>query len=140
MSPIDNDVLLHAAVESAIAASHIIMDALDSPRVADFKGKTDLVTETDHRSEKTIKSILKSSFPEHSFLAEESGEEATSSDYLWIIDPLDGTTNFVHGYPSFAVSIGLYHQNYIRCRVSTHIKHLSQRLLNHIKMFQNMVC
>jgi len=111
MSPIDNDDLLQAAVESAIAASHIIMDALDSPQVADFKGKTDLVTETDHRSEKKIKSILKSSFPEHSFLAEESGEEATSSDYLWIIDPLDGTTNFVHGYPSFGVSIGLYHQN-----------------------------
>ena len=59
MSPIDNDILLQAAVESAIAASHIIMDALDSPRVADFKGKTDLVTETDHRSEKKIKSILK---------------------------------------------------------------------------------
>ena len=58
MSPIDNDVLLPAAVESAIAASHIIMDALDSPRVAFFKGKTDLVTETDHRSDKKIKSIL----------------------------------------------------------------------------------
>ena len=98
------------AVESAIAASHIIMESLDTPRFASLKGKTDLVTETDYRSENTIKRIIKSFFPEHSFLAEESGEDVKSSDYLWIIDPLDGTTNFVHGYPSFAVSIALYYQ------------------------------
>ena len=44
-------------------------------------------------------------------MAEESGKELTQSDYLWIIDPLDGTTNFVHGYPSYGISIGLYHKS-----------------------------
>ena len=111
MSPINNDDYLSVAVEAAFAASHIIMDALDKPRVADHKGKTDLVTKTDHVSENTIKSIIRSSFPDHSFLAEESGQDSSKSDYLWIIDPLDGTTNFVHGYPSFGVSIGLFHRN-----------------------------
>ena len=111
MSPTKNDDYLAVAVEAAIAASHIIMEALEKPRVAHHKGKTNLVTETDHLSEKTIKSIIRASFPDHGFLAEESGQDLSKSDYLWIIDPLDGTTNFVHGYPSFAVSIALYYKN-----------------------------
>ena len=110
MSHTKNDDFLNVAVEAAIAASHIIMEALGKPRVAQFKGKTDLVTETDHQSEKIIKAIISSSFPDHSFLAEESGKDISDSDYLWLIDPLDGTTNFVHGYPSFAVSIGLFYK------------------------------
>ena len=124
MSLISNNDLLQVAVESAIASSHIIMEALDTPRVASLKGKTDLVTETDHESENIIKSIIKSFFPEHSFLAEESGEDGTSSDYTWIIDPLDGTTNFVHGYPSFAVSVALYHQNIPHIGVVLEMPHI----------------
>ena len=111
MSPIKNDDLLNVAVEAGLAASNIIMEALDKPRIADHKGKTDLVTVTDHLSENTIKSIIRSSFPDHNFLAEESGQDSTGSEYIWIVDPLDGTTNFVHGYPSFAVSIGLFYKN-----------------------------
>jgi myo-inositol-1(or 4)-monophosphatase len=106
-----SDEFLNVAVEAAIAASHIIMEALGKPRVAQFKGKTDLVTETDLLSEKVIKSIIRASFPDHDILAEESKKESSQSDFLWIIDPLDGTSNFVHGYPSFAVSIGLFFQN-----------------------------
>jgi len=98
-------------VEAAIAASHIIMEALEKPRVANHKGKTDLVTETDLHSENIIKSIIRASYPDHDLLAEESEKESSQSDFLWIIDPLDGTTNFVHGYPCFAVSIGLLFQN-----------------------------
>ena len=111
MSPTKNDDYLVVAVEAAIAASHIIMEALEKPRVANHKGKTDLVTETDLHSEKIIKSIIRASYPDHDLLAEESEKESFQSDFLWIIDPLDGTTNFVHGYPSFAVSIGLFFQN-----------------------------
>jgi myo-inositol-1(or 4)-monophosphatase len=111
MSPTKNDDYLTVAVEAAIAASHIIMEALEKPRVANHKGKTDLVTETDLHSEKIIKSIIRASYPDHDLLAEESEKESSESDFLWIIDPLDGTTNFVHGYPSFAVSIGLLFQN-----------------------------
>ena len=111
MSPIKNDDLLNVAVEAGLAASNIIMEALGEPRIADYKGKTDLVTVTDYQSENTIKSIISSYFADHNFLAEESGKDSTGSKYLWIIDPLDGTTNFVHGYPSFAVSIGLFYKN-----------------------------
>jgi len=111
MSPTKNDNYLAVAVEAAIAASHIIIEALEKPRVANHKGKTDLVTETDLYSENIIKSIIRASYPDHDLLAEESEKESSESDFLWIIDPLDGTTNFVHGYPSFAVSIGLFFQN-----------------------------
>lgn len=103
--------LFNVAVEAALAASDLIMEALDKPPKTSYKRKYDLVTEADQKSEKVIKRIIKSSFPEHNILAEESGAENLNSDYTWIIDPLDGTTNFVHGYPSFAVSIGVYHKN-----------------------------
>jgi len=106
-----NDDYLNIAVEAALAASPVIMGALDAPRIANQKGKTDLVTAADLKSERIIQSIILSHCPSHQILAEESGQTNHVSDYLWIIDPLDGTTNFVHGYPSFAVSIGLFHQN-----------------------------
>ena len=111
MPQINNDEILNVAVEASLAASNSIMEAVSLPRVSNFKGKTDLVTKTDIESERIIKSIIRSSFKDHSILAEETDNELTDSDYLWIIDPLDGTTNFVHGYPSFAVSIGVYWKN-----------------------------
>ena len=107
MSPIKNDDLLNVAVEAGLAASNIIMEALGEPRIPDYKGKTDLVTVTDHQSENIIKSIICSNFDDHNFLAEESGKNSKGSEYLWITDPLDGTTNFVHGLPIFAISIAL---------------------------------
>ena len=110
MSHLNSEDLLDVAVEASLAASHIIMESLGDSRVANFKGKTNLVTETDVKSENTIKAILKEAYPEHGILAEESMKENSESDYLWIIDPLDGTTNFVHGYPSFAISIGLFYK------------------------------
>ena len=111
MSPIKNDDLLNVAVEAALAASNLVMEASDRPRVTSHKGITNLVTETDLNSEKTIKAIIRSFYDDHTILAEETGQDTNISDYLWIIDPLDGTTNFVHGYPSFAVSIGLFYKN-----------------------------
>ena len=110
MYPISNDNLLNVGIEACLAASNVVMDAANLPRVSSKKGKTDLVTETDLLSEKVIKSTIRSEFDDHSIMAEESGKELTQSDYLWIIDPLDGTTNFVHGYPSYGISIGLYHK------------------------------
>jgi len=111
MSQINNDEILNVAIEGCLAASNTIMEAGSLPRVSRFKGKTNLVTKTDIESERIIKTIIRSSFKDHSILAEETDNELTDSDYLWIIDPLDGTTNFVHGYPSFAVSIGVYWKN-----------------------------
>ena len=110
MSHIKKDDLLNVAVEAALAASNIIMEAGGKPRIAGHKGVADLVTDTDIKSEETIKAIIRSFYSGHTILAEETGQDSNISDYLWIIDPLDGTTNFVHGYPSYAVSIGLFYK------------------------------
>src|SRR6185369_10609451 len=75
------------------------------------KGVIDLVTEFDKRSEEVIISSIQQNFPEHSILAEESGHNNTISEYQWVIDPLDGTTNFAHGIPVFSVSIALLKNN-----------------------------
>lgn len=73
----------------------------------EFKGEIDLVTEVDRACEKLIVENIQSHFPDHDILAEEGGGKRVKSDYKWIIDPLDGTTNFTHGYPLFCVSIAL---------------------------------
>jgi myo-inositol-1(or 4)-monophosphatase len=78
-------------------------------REKDFPG--DLVTEADQQSEKVILHFLSEHFPDHQILAEESGLSAKKSEFIWAIDPLDGTTNYAHQYPMFAVSIGLMHHN-----------------------------
>ena len=99
--------LLAVAELAARDAGQIILAALNQPRRPDYKGQTDLVTKTDRECEDLIIKHINSEFPGHSILAEESGAQDTKSDYQWVIDPLDGTTNFVHGYPAFAVSIGV---------------------------------
>ena len=101
----------NVVVCAAKSAAELILSALDKPRVPDYKSKTDLVTKTDKESEQLICDIIHEEFPEHGILAEETGSSFSNTDYQWIIDPLDGTTNFVHGYPSFAVSIGVFHKN-----------------------------
>ncbi len=74
----------------------------------DYKLNTsDLVTEYDKKTEKVIIDFIKNEFPGHSILAEESGENLKDSEYQWVIDPIDGTTNFAHGVPIFSVSIGV---------------------------------
>ena len=74
-----------------------------------YKGTIDLVTETDLRSEEVIVSLLNREFPEHGILAEERSELKSDSTYRWILDPLDGTTNYAHGYPFFCVSLAFEH-------------------------------
>ncbi|HWP84530.1 MAG TPA: inositol monophosphatase family protein [Terriglobia bacterium] len=73
----------------------------------EYKGEVDLVTEADRASEAFIVGELRKRFPDHAIVAEEGGGQAGSSEYRWYIDPLDGTTNFAHGFPIFAVSMGL---------------------------------
>jgi myo-inositol-1(or 4)-monophosphatase len=76
------------------------------------KQQSDYVTEVDRAAEAAILEVLREAYPSHGILAEESGLAGTSADseYQWIIDPLDGTTNFIHGVPQYAVSIGLAHK------------------------------
>eukprot|EP00195_Chlamydomonas_chlamydogama_P007859 CAMPEP_0202892436 /NCGR_PEP_ID=MMETSP1392-20130828/2159_1 /ASSEMBLY_ACC=CAM_ASM_000868 /TAXON_ID=225041 /ORGANISM="Chlamydomonas chlamydogama, Strain SAG 11-48b" /LENGTH=300 /DNA_ID=CAMNT_0049576379 /DNA_START=92 /DNA_END=994 /DNA_ORIENTATION=- len=100
--------LLAVAKKAAEAGAEVVMGALDKPRNIQFKGATDLVTETDKASEEAVLNVLRSSFPSHAVLGEEGGVSGdTSSEYLWCVDPLDGTTNFTHNYPAFAVSVGV---------------------------------
>lgn len=77
------------------------------------KGAIDLVTEADTESEAQIISTIRADFPDHEILAEESGLNGGISDYRWIIDPLDGTTNFAHQLPIFAISIAFAIKNEI---------------------------
>ena len=84
----------------------MILESTNDIKV-DYKGTTDLVTNIDREVENLIIEKINSHFPDHTILAEESGLNQKTPEYLWVIDPLDGTTNFVHGYTSFGVSIGL---------------------------------
>lgn len=98
---------LDAAMETAQEAGKILRAEFERPPLIAYKGDVDLVTQADKRSEEEIVKRLTHYFPNHSIAAEEgSGHEGTS-EFRWHVDPLDGTTNFAHGYPCFAVSIAL---------------------------------
>ena len=93
-------------------AGAVLKEGYGNVRHIRQKGIIDLVTEFDVRSEEIIISSIRKEFPEHAILAEESGLSAATSDYQWVIDPLDGTTNFAHGIPIFGVTIALLKNNY----------------------------
>jgi myo-inositol-1(or 4)-monophosphatase len=95
-----------AAVEAARAAGEVLRGAFGEEQAVRHKGEVDIVTETDEKAEAVIKEILLGSFPSYGMLAEEGGELA-GKDARWIVDPLDGTTNYAHGLPIFCVSIAL---------------------------------
>ncbi|MBP6535734.1 MAG: inositol monophosphatase [Xylophilus sp.] len=103
--------MINVAIKAARAAGSIINRAaldVESVRISQ-KQVNDFVTEVDHAAEKVIIETLLTAYPGHGILAEESGstQGAQDSDYVWIIDPLDGTTNFIHGFPVYCVSIAL---------------------------------
>lgn len=98
---------LHVAEQTAREAGALLREGYTQAKHIAFKGSVDLVTEYDHRSERLILSRLRAAFPEHAIRAEESGRSGRPADYEWLVDPVDGTTNFAHGFPVFAVSIAL---------------------------------
>jgi myo-inositol-1(or 4)-monophosphatase len=95
-----------AASAARIGGTELIA-RLSQHREIAFKGGTDLVTDADRASEARIVAFLKAAHPDHAILAEEGGGSSGSAPYRWIIDPLDGTTNYAHGVPHFCVSIGV---------------------------------
>ncbi|PSS02621.1 Phosphatase [Actinidia chinensis var. chinensis] len=106
--PIPSIQLLQVVEIAAKTGAEVVMDAVNKPRSITYKGLTDLVTHTDKMSEAAILEVIRKNFTDHLILGEEGGLIGnSSSDYLWCIDPLDGTTNFAHCYPSFAVSVGV---------------------------------
>jgi myo-inositol-1(or 4)-monophosphatase len=92
-------------------AGAVLMGGFGKVRHIQQKGAIDLVTEFDKLSEEVILSFIQEEFPDHAILSEESGHNNTISEYQWVIDPLDGTTNFAHGIPIFSVSIALLRNN-----------------------------
>jgi len=104
--------ILNIAIRAARAAGTVItrsVDRIDQLNVSN-KAQNDFVSEVDIRAENAIIETIHKSYPNHAILAEESGEHTGKEEYLWIIDPLDGTTNFLHGFPQFAVSIAVKHK------------------------------
>ncbi|MDX1810322.1 MAG: inositol monophosphatase family protein [Gammaproteobacteria bacterium] len=100
--------MVNIAVRAARNAGNIIIrsaNQIDTLKIAE-KSQNDYVSEVDHKAEQEIIKVINKAYPAHSILAEESGASG-KGDYQWIIDPLDGTTNFLHGFPQFAVSIAL---------------------------------
>src|SRR5882724_3550344 len=98
---------LEVAVEAALEAGGILTTEFARPPDISYKGEVDIVTQADRRSEQAIVARLRTRFPQHAIVAEEGGGSERDSPFRWHVDPLDGTTNFAHGYPCFAVSIGL---------------------------------
>src|SRR5262245_35209383 len=102
--------MLDLAIRAAREAGAILKEYAARGFQIRNKGRIDLVTEADLASERHIKELIASHYPAHRILAEESGGSSKSdsnSEYCWVIDPLDGTTNFSHGFPCYAVSIGV---------------------------------
>ena len=102
------DILLNTAIDAGKQAGATLLDYARSGFRVEHKNPINLVTDADHAAEQCIINHLRAQFPTHGFLAEEQGRvDRSPSPYLWIIDPLDGTTNFAHSYPAYCVSIGL---------------------------------
>lgn len=95
------------ARDTALKAGGMLKDELYGARQIGYKGDINLVTEMDKRSERAIVDALHAAFPGHGIVAEEETTIRSESAYTWVIDPLDGTTNYAHGYPCFSVSIAL---------------------------------
>ncbi|HET8691429.1 MAG TPA: inositol monophosphatase family protein [Steroidobacteraceae bacterium] len=103
--------LLNIAVGAARRAGEVIVRSLDrvGALVVSEKGRNDFVSEVDRAAEQAVIAAIRKAYPSHGFLAEESGATA-GDEYTWVIDPLDGTTNFLHGFPQFAVAVACRHR------------------------------
>lgn len=107
--------MLNMALRAARAAGEIIAQSAERIDLVDVeaKGYNDYVTKVDRAAERAILDVLQKTYPDHGFLGEETGRregKGEGANWLWIIDPLDGTTNFIHGVPQFAVSIAVQHK------------------------------
>ncbi len=105
--------MIYTAKKAALEAGKIVMKhfrKLPSNAIRS-KRKNDFLSFVDEQSEQTILSVIHDKFPSHAFLAEETGASQNNNDYLWIIDPLDGTTNYINGLPVFAISIALLYKD-----------------------------
>jgi myo-inositol-1(or 4)-monophosphatase len=98
---------LEVAMAAAEAAGEVLRNGFGQHQEVRFKGEVDLVTKADENAEQAIKQVLQEKFPNYGMLAEEGGEFKGEGGVRWIVDPLDGTTNFAHGLPLFCTSVAL---------------------------------
>lgn len=103
--------MLDIAIRAAREAGELLRAGMGRRIEITHKGPVDLVTEIDLASEQLIRGLISTHYPRHAVLGEEEGEVAGSAEYRWIIDPLDGTTNYAHGYPAFCVSIAVEYRD-----------------------------
>lgn len=106
----ENRELLAFVEELAREGGAILRKSYGMRQTIHFKGEINLVTDVDRESEKHILGRIRERFPDHGLLSEESPEHRSPSPYRWIVDPLDGTTNYAHGYPCFCVSVAVEHE------------------------------
>jgi len=99
--------MLQTAIEAARQAGQVIADRYPAGRDVTVKGYRDIVTDTDTAAEAIILDVIRARFPDHTIISEEAGGGEIGSGYTWLVDPLDGTTNYAHRVPVFAVSIGV---------------------------------
>ncbi|HEX2197401.1 MAG TPA: inositol monophosphatase family protein [Burkholderiales bacterium] len=104
--------MLNIAVRAARRAGSLINRAALGGEALEVRSKraNDYVTQVDRAAEEAVMDVVRKAYPDHGFLAEESGASADAAEYRWIIDPLDGTTNFIHGFPQYCVSIAVEHR------------------------------
>jgi myo-inositol-1(or 4)-monophosphatase len=100
-----------AAASIAVRAGALLRGYYDHGVALEYKGDVDIVTEADRMSEKLIVEQLGAEFPTHGIFGEEGTRLALDHEYRWYVDPLDGTTNFAHGFPFFCISLGLEHRS-----------------------------
>src|SRR5690349_21542768 len=105
-----NSSLLPAMTDIAREAGALLMGYFHQNVKVEYKGEADLVTVADRKSEALIRERIRSHWPGHDVVGEEEGFRDTGSDYRWYVDPLDGTTNFAHGFPVFCVSMALQYR------------------------------
>ena len=109
--PVLPDGARELAIRAALDAGAILRGRLSQTREVAYKGLIDLVTDADRASEELISGRVRTTFPDHGFLGEEGTRGAEGAEFNWVVDPLDGTTNYAHAYPHFAVSIALERRN-----------------------------
>ena len=98
---------LETAIDAALKGGEVLLSRFGSSNNVRFKDKINLVTDSDLLAERAVVDVIQKNFPDHQIMGEEGVANGGESDHKWIIDPLDGTTNYAHGYPVFCVSIAL---------------------------------
>jgi myo-inositol-1(or 4)-monophosphatase len=98
---------LQIAEKAARLSGKLLLEKFRQVRTIEKKGRIDLVTDADRESENLIRELILKKYPSHSFIAEENSQIANQSEFVWLVDPLDGTTNYAHKFPVYCISIGL---------------------------------